>query len=303
MLNHPKDVPPQQGDTPAVSRRRENALARAAAGGDRQAMEQLLRNHYAWVFNLALRMLWNREDAEDACQEVMLRLAIDLPSFRGESAFRTWAWRVAVNHLRRCRASRAEKAISGFECYGRALDATPNEECGDDACQGQEEELLLAEVKIGCMTGMLLCLDREQRLVFLLGAVFGVSGREGAAALGLTPANFRQKLTRSRQQLASFMADKCGLMNPANPCRCVRKTRGFIAAGIVDPGCLQFAVPYRLKIEQVAPERTRQLDDLLQCCQDLFRAQPFQEPLDAAARINRCLEESPLPTLLDLHER
>lgn len=291
---------PPPTDGPITNRQRENALAQAAARGDRQAMEWLLHKHYAWVFNLALRLLWNREDAEDACQEIMLRIAIDLPSFRGESAFRTWAWRVAIHYLRRCRSSRAEQAISGFECYGRALDATPNEEWRNNTYEGQDRNMLLAEIKIGCMTGMLLCLDREQRLVFLLGAVFGVNGRDGAAALSLTPANFRQKLTRSRQQLASFMAEKCGLMNPANPCRCVHKTRGFIAAGIVDPKRLQFAVPHQLKIEQSAPLRARQLDDLLQRCQNFFRAQPFQKPADVTARINQCLAASPLPSILDL---
>jgi len=89
------------------------------------------------------------------------------------------------------------------------------------------------EAMISCASGMLLCLDRKQRLTFILGAIFEVSDTVAAEVLEITPDNFRQRLARARRDLRSFMNDKCGLVNQANPCRCAKKTLGFIQAGYV----------------------------------------------------------------------
>jgi hypothetical protein len=88
---------------------------------------------------------------------------------------------------------------------------------------------------------MLLCLDRGQRLVYVLGEIFEVGDAVGAELLEISRDNFRQRLTRARRDLHNFMNEKCGLVDPANPCRCDKKTRGFIQAGYVDPANLLFA--------------------------------------------------------------
>src|SRR5437667_11671690 len=95
---------------------------------------------------------------------------------------------------------------------------------------------------------MLLCLDRGQRLIYSLGAIFEISDAVGAELLEISRENFRQRLARARRDLHSFMNDRCGLVNRANPCRCAKKTRGFMQAGYVDPESLVFA---RERIEQV----------------------------------------------------
>jgi len=83
------------------------------------------------------------------------------------------------------------------------------------------------------MLGMLLCMDRQQRLVFVLGELFEVSDTAAAKVLELSPDNFRQRLARARRQLGEFMRGHCGLMDARNPCRCARRTRAFIHDGIV----------------------------------------------------------------------
>ena len=84
---------------------------------------------------------------------------------------------------------------------------------------------------MSCVSGMLLCLDREQRLTYILGEIFGVTDTVAAELLEISSENFRQRLARARRDLHNFMNDKCGLVNSANPCRCAKKTRGFIEAG------------------------------------------------------------------------
>lgn len=91
------------------------------------------------------------------------------------------------------------------------------------------------------MLGMLLCLSREQRIVFILGEIFELPDTVGAAVLDITNDSFRQKLRRSRTQLYQFMQRNCGLVDPQNTCLCNRKLKSFIDAGIVDEKRLQFA--------------------------------------------------------------
>jgi RNA polymerase sigma factor (sigma-70 family) len=238
----------------------DSELVRDAAGGSREALDVLLRRHEADIYGLAVRMLWEPRDAEDATQEILLKVATRLASFRGESAFRTWAYRIAANHLVSTRRSRPEETIRGFDCYGRALAAVPLEEIADDAVLGPEEAALAHEVKIGCTIGMLLCLDRAQRMVFVLGEIFQLPDAAGAEVLGIGRDNFRQRLARARGQLRAFLDGNCGLADQRNECRCARKTQGFIRAGLVDPTSRRFATVHRTTVERLAPRRARELD-------------------------------------------
>ena len=267
----------------------DDALATAATGGDRAALESLLKRYHAWIYNLAVRMVYSRADAEDATQEILLKVATRLGSFRGESTVRTWVYRVAVNHLLSRRRGRVEEIIHGFDCYGRELDAM-----ADEDEPGPEEEVLIREAKIGCTVGMLLCLDREQRMAFVLGEIFGATDAEGADALGITRDGFRQRLSRARHQLQEFLKGRCGLSDPENPCRCARKTRAFVRAGVVDPNRLEFAAAYRARVEEVAPARA----DALDCAAAVgrpFREHPFFEPADISAALAPLLED-PAPS-------
>lgn len=269
--------------------RPDDELAAAAAGGDRAALEELLGRYHGFVHNLAVRMLYDRRDAEDATQEILLKLATRLAGFRGESALRTWVWRVAANHLLSCRRGRVEEVVHDLECYGRALDALV-----DEAAPGPEEEALVREARIGCTVGMLLCLEREQRLAFVLGEIFGATDAEGADALGISRDGFRQRLSRARRQLQAFLAGRCGLADPANPCRCARKTRAFVRAGIVDPARLQFTAAHRARVEEVAPARADALGRAAALGRP-WREHPFFEPPALAAALAPLLDDPGAP--------
>ena len=98
-------------------------LVTRARGGDRAALDSLVRDMKDLVYNLAARMLGDPIEAEDATQEILIRCVTALESFRGESAFRTWVYRVASNHLLTARGKRARQATEsfdeGFEELGR----------------------------------------------------------------------------------------------------------------------------------------------------------------------------------------
>lgn len=268
----------------------DDALVARARAGEGEALEALLRRHQGWIYNLALRMLQAREDAEDATQEILVKLATRLGNFRGESAFRTWVWRIATNHVLDRQRSCPEQAVHGFECYGQYLENAPDEDLPPTIGSVQERDLLVAEAKQACTLGMLLCLDREQRLVFLLGEVFEVGDALGAAVMELTRANFRQRLARARRQLYGFVAGRCGLADPRNPCRCERKTAAFIRDGIVDPQRLVFAAPALSRLREGLPERARRMEDLAHAAaRSLYRDTPSFDAPDAAAKLRQII--------------
>jgi RNA polymerase sigma factor (sigma-70 family) len=152
-------------------------LVEKARAGNKSALEQIIEQIQGKVYNLALRMLWHPEDARDATQEVLIRVITHLGTFHGESAFMTWVYRVATNCLKTMHKSRLEEQQYTFERFGSELD----EGLSDAAIQIEDTTqvpLLLEEVKIGCTMGMLLCLDRQHRLAYILGEILELDGQE-----------------------------------------------------------------------------------------------------------------------------
>lgn len=266
-------------------------LVVAAQQGNRTALEELMGRHHPWIFNLALRMTGSPQDAEDVTQEILIKMLTRLATFQGKSSFRTWLYRIVTNHVINMKRHAWEDVFTSFESYSDILDSVPFQDPPEAETMPVDVEVLIEETKLSCLMGMLLCLDRTQRLVFILGAVFRVSSEIGAEIMEISPENFRQLLLRARKQLGNFINEKCGLLNPANPCRCARKTRGAIAAGFVDPQQLQFQPQYVQKIKAVALESSAYVEETLDLqIQDLFRGQPFLASPDDRQRLKQMLE-------------
>jgi RNA polymerase sigma factor (sigma-70 family) len=276
-------------DTDAADRE----LVAAAVDGDRAALENLLLRHQAWIYNLAVRMVWEPTDAEDVTQEVLVKVVTKLSTFRGDAEFRTWLYRMVANHVLNMRRRHHEETAVSFSQFGAQLAAAPELELPDRRSLPVDVPMLVDEAKLGCTIGMIMCLDRRQRLAYVLGELFGASHRIGGELLDTTPQNFRQLLTRARKDLSTFMADTCGLVDPNNPCRCPKKTRAFIEAGYVDPDRMRFAGHYERAVRDLAPAVLESLDDQLhEQARAVQREQPFLESPDVARRIDRMLELS-----------
>ena len=272
--------------------RTDEELVSSAQAGDKDALEEVVRRHQAWVFNIAIRMLWHRDLAEDATQEILIKVVTKLSTFRGQSKFRTWLYRIASNHLLNVRKTDFEEQSITFTDMGRGLDETPDLDLPDPKSVPVELPLLVEEARIGCMTGMLICLDRRQRLAFILGEYFGVTSELGGEVIGVSPDNFRQLLSRARRDLYQFMNEKCGLVNAANPCRCAKKTRGFMEAGYVDPHRLEFTKGRLASVSDVALDRLNELETLDRKHAELFRDHGFLAPPDLATKLRELISQS-----------
>jgi len=281
---------------------RDQELVHLAKGGSQAALEELVVRHQSWIYNFALRMVHQPEDAKDATQEVLIKLLTRLSTFEGRSSLRTWLYRIATNHLLNMKRGRAELREITFAQYGQNLDDIPDAvlELPDLQAIPAHEQLLIAEARIGCTSGMLLCLDREQRLIFVLGSIFGVSDVVGAELLALSRDNFRQKLARARRDLQSFMQDKCGLVNTANPCRCAKKTRGFITAGHIDPNNLRFARERVTHVRDVATRVSDEITVLDAAYAEVYRDHPFQGSPDFVAALRELMSRPEFRSTLEL---
>jgi len=264
-------------------------LVRGAQSGSREAAELLLARHHPWILNLAVRMMLRRADAEDATQEVLIKAFKSLPTFRGGSQFRTWLYRIAVNHI--LNVKKAAAAVCSFEDAARGLERTPDLDLPDPRTVPVPVEILVEETKIVCTMGTLLCLDGRQRLVFILGEVFGVGDQVGAEIAGVTPVNFRQILSRARRDLYEYLRGNCSLVTPGAPCKCAKKTRAFIQGGFVDPRKLKFRVEHQRKVRDVAGGRAGELiDAYMKVAAQVYRDHPFYEPAEQVEMLREALK-------------
>src|SRR5262245_10305077 len=264
-----------------------------AKAGDRDALESVVRAVQPGVYGLALRFLWHPQDAEDATQEILVRVVTGLGGFRGGSAFRTWVYRIACNTLLTLREKRMEQHALSFEEFGedlsRGLSDAPLRVDRD-----VDEALLLEEVKIGCTLAMLMCLDRNHRLAYILGEILELEHEEAARVLEIAPAAFRKRLSRARSSIRSFMTARCGLVNPANACRCRRRVATAVDLGRVDPANLLFAasLAHARRFPQVL-ERIRQLEKTRRAAA-LYRSHPNPAPSESfLAWLRNVIDEGP----------
>lgn len=277
-------------------------LIEQARQGSREALEKLVLRHQAWIYNIAVRMVFHPQDAEEVSQEVLIKAITHLGTFQGNSQFRTWLYRITANHVLNMKRRGGEGEPQTFSSYANAINGTPDLDLPDPKTVPVDVPLLVEEAKISCTTGMLLCLDRKQRLIFTLGEIFRVSDTVGGEILEMSADNFRQSLSRARRDLYQFIHGQCGLINANNPCRCPKKTKGFIEAGHVDPDRLQFAPAHRQRIVQAAEGVVRTVENTLEeQYATIFREHPFLEPQDQIGWLRQLLDRGDFAEALHLN--
>jgi hypothetical protein len=88
--------------------RDDQALVVRIRSGNREGLEELVQRHQPRIYNIAVRMLYHPQDAQDATQEILIKMLTRLSSFEGRSRFRTWLYRIAVNHVLNMKRGRLE---------------------------------------------------------------------------------------------------------------------------------------------------------------------------------------------------
>jgi RNA polymerase sigma factor (sigma-70 family) len=224
-----------------------SSTIRDALNGSLSAIDSLITTIQPGIYKLAVHVLGHRDDAADATQEILLKAVTHLAGFRGESAFSTWVWRVAHNHLMTARTRKAESPEVSLEAIaerleqGLAFASQLRKDTGEATSLSPQDKLEARQLALACTQSMLMALDREHRLVYVIDTVFGLDSSQAGALAGITPAAYRQRLSRARSRLDAFMGRSCGLANPDAKCRCEHQlpaVRHLASSGGVDRGAV-----------------------------------------------------------------
>jgi RNA polymerase sigma factor (sigma-70 family) len=261
-------------------------IAQRAVTGDRHALEALVRAIQSDVYAMALRMLWNREDAEDATQEILVRVVTRLTSFNFRSSLKTWVYRVAVNHLLDRERSPLERMNLNFVRLSEDL----AEGLTSDGPGENERSVLVEEVKIGCTLAMLQCLDRPHRLAYILGEILDLPGAEAAEALDVDPGVQRKRLERARSAIFAFTRAYCGLVSDSAACRCNLRVAAALSLGRAHPGALEFA-DRAVSFEEVRTA-VRRAGEARRALEIHRTSRPREPSVELARQIVAALDES-----------
>ena len=251
------------------------ALVDKATAGDKEALETLVAGVQDIVFNLSLRMLGTFADAEDATQDILLKMITHLSSFRGDSSFTTWVFRIAVNHLKNYKKHMFAHYPLSFEYYG---DDIENGKIQDvpDLTQNVEKDILAEELKMSCTNVMLQCLDTESRCIFILGTMFKVDSRIAGDILEMTPQAYRKRLSRVREKMADFLNSYCGEYG-GGKCRCKDRVNYAIKNHRINPLQLDYTKAAEIS-ESTLLDVKNAMEDIDNLSQDFSFCKPYQSP-------------------------
>ena len=286
--------------TERYSEEENRALVRKTLRGDRKALDQLVRLHQPFIYNVAWKMAWEPDDALDLTQEVLIKVITKLSQFNFESQFRTWLYRIVANHFLKMKKIGREQVVTDFETFGNLLDSFDNIEL--TALEQEEKEAEIREMNLACMSGMLLCLTREQRMVYILGELFNADHTIGSEILGISKQNFRVRLSRARKDLFQFMNNKCGLVNKANPCRCYKKVTVVLENKRIDSKNLLFN---RKEYASFQKHISQETDEVLSIVEEQYRRLhdrlPLKENFDRKTFLDEVISDEKVIRLFNLN--
>lgn len=231
-----------------------------ALEGNTKALEEILLEVKDLIYNLSLRMLGTSSDADDATQDILVRVMTNLASFRKESSFSTWVYRIAVNYLIDYKKSMFAQRPLDFEFYANDIKAGYVENT-DELMLGVSKEELAQELKMSCTNVMLQCLDPQTRCIFILGTMFKIDSKMAGNILGISADNYRQKLSRARKKMASFLKEYCGLNGGL--CNCQNRIGYAILTHRLNPNHLEYKELKKLDNEVLLNVKTsmEQIDE------------------------------------------
>lgn len=276
----------------------DNSLVTDTLNGDRNALDTLVARHHSWIYNIAFRMVLKHEDAEDIAQEIIIKMVTKLSTFNhAKAAFQTWLYRIIVNHIINMKTRSYESSVKSLEEYYACLNGIPDEEPENTP----EMQLVISDLMIGCLEGVLLCLDRRQRIVFILVVAFNVSDIQGSEIMEISKDNFRKILSRARSKLHHYMNRNCSVVNKKSPCKCRNKVTGFVKAGALSPDRITFAHVGSPALKDVISQKAIQFDESIYSQYiDIYREHPFYNPPDHTQWLRELLHQDEFKQIFQL---
>jgi RNA polymerase sigma factor (sigma-70 family) len=178
------------------------------------------------VTALSFRMIENTELAKDAAQEAWIEIIKSMPTFMGKSTISTWIYTIATRTI--LKYSKNENRYS-IRFIREFLNGEEIDYPGDSSTV--EEREWTKQICDKCITGSVHCLSNEDRLIYLLYNAANLNSKEISIILNISDDTIRQKNSRSRNKLHSFLNNQCSLYNPEGNCKC-RMSKNVIKSNI-----------------------------------------------------------------------
>ncbi|MEM9832447.1 MAG: RNA polymerase sigma factor [Bacteroidota bacterium] len=282
------------------SHQTDDELIRLAQEGNRKALESLLLKHQPYIYNVAWKMVRNPNDAADLTQEALIKITVNLSKFKFSSTFRTWAYRIVLNHFLTAQRRKSELQINSFEVMSAGLANTPDQDLSE--VEQEESRIYIREMNLMCMSGMLLCLTREQRLIFIIGEMFNADHTIGSELMNISKDNFRAKLRKARKDIYHFMNNQCGLVNKNNPCRCHKKVTFALRGGHIDAkNLLHNRKEYASFLDLIRDDANQMIDFVDEKYAELYRGMTFKKNFTKKLFIQDILDHPQVKNSLHLN--
>lgn len=180
--------------------------------------DSLYEEHYKKLYTLAFRMTGKKEDAEDVLQNAFINAYKSYESFRQDSSFSTWIYRIVINE--------AKKHILYIKTmpvdeYAHEIGISSNDVYSYiNSFDDTEEQVISEAVRETCLQLFMNCMPPKYRIVFTLRVIIKLSTKDTAEILEISENAVKVNLYRARALIKSLMDGRCSLINPKNPCRC-----------------------------------------------------------------------------------
>ncbi|HEX3033140.1 MAG TPA: RNA polymerase sigma factor [Bacillota bacterium] len=212
--------------------------------------DRLYRDNYVKVYRLALGLTSSFTDAEDITQETFVRAFRSYHTYREESSFFTWLYRIAVNVA--SDFMRQKTRLPVYEIAQRE-GCTVEELADPHPDNNPETKLMVNEVMRVCMIAFTECLTISQRKVFFLAVGLELPYKRIAEILDCSLSSVKSTLHRAKNKLAGFMESRCQLVKPSNTCRCEQWVKRGISQGWIREECItnprpEIRIPEKVKI-------------------------------------------------------
>ncbi len=178
-------------------------------------IEIIYNQHCQKIYNLALRMTGDRDNASDITQETFIQALKSIGSFRGESQIYTWLYRIAMNKCIRFLNKKSRTTFLSLQEIIEEVSSPVDQEIPE-----KQKLQYISQVKEGCLSGLLRCLSYHQRLAFILNVLLDLTIEQVADITGKSSNATRILIHRSKQNLKEFLCNNCSLYDSNNPCRC-----------------------------------------------------------------------------------
>ncbi len=195
------------------------------------AFKDVVSDHWRALYHFGFRMCLDRQRACDLVEETLLRAYVGsekLPDEAGRT--RTWLLRIAA-HVLANRLSRTPEV--SFDLLDETLRSEATRTDFVRSLAEPARDLLLWELKQGCMTAVVNCLSPGERAAFVLANLMKLGDDDASAVLGISRSAYKVRLSRAQKKVSDYLAPRCEHVDPLNPCRCPARVGVAVSKGFI----------------------------------------------------------------------